>query len=269
MNIQSCPECDALASHGFNDGPCDKHTIMKYKSVEELNNKIMKAVEEDDAFEAYLFGKYPKLFPCDEDGHLLPQSQRCWNDCPDGWRDIVDSLFGCIDDYVNNYKHTEINPKQKFRLKFRQLYWKYVRDPIYRKFNPYRDFEKRLPKGAKFASPSNEEREKINKSFAARLRSLVSKIDNVLFNRHDLYIGVSPPSVTIAQYKEKFGTLRIYFDGGNDVVKGMVSYAEHLSSLTCQDTGKRGQLCKRGSWYATLCDEEAQKEGYKPVDEEI
>jgi hypothetical protein len=74
---------------------------------------------------------------------------------------IVDSLFGCIDDYVSNHKHTEINPKQRLRLKLRQLYWKYVRDPIYRKFNPYRDFEKRLPKGAKFASPSNEEREKL------------------------------------------------------------------------------------------------------------
>jgi hypothetical protein len=242
---------------------------MKYKSVEELNDKIMEAIEEEDNFEAYLFGKYPKLFPRDEDGHLLPQSQRCWNDCPDGWRDIVDSLFGCIDDYVSHHKRTEINPKQKLRLKFRQLYWKYVRDPIYRKFNPYRDFEKRLPKGAKFASPSNEEREKINKTFAARIRNIVSTIDKILFNRLDLYIGVKCPAVTIDQYKEKFACLRIYHSGGNDVVDGMIRYAEHLSSLTCQYTGKPGQLCKRGSWYATLCDEEAQKEGYKPVDEEI
>ena len=51
---------------------------MKYKSVEELNDKIMETIEEDDNFEAYLFGKYPKLFPRDEDGHLLPQSQRCY-----------------------------------------------------------------------------------------------------------------------------------------------------------------------------------------------
>jgi hypothetical protein len=269
MNIQSCLECDALASHGYNDGPCDKHTNMKYKSVEELKEHILSEIEDGDIFEEYLFKKYPRLFPTNENGELLPQSQRCWNDCPIGWMSIVDSLFGCIDDYVSHHKHTEINPKQRLRLKFRQLYWKYVRDPIYRKFNPYRDFEKRLPKGAKFASPSNEEREKINKTFAARIRNIVSTIDKILFNRLDLYIGVSPPSVTIAQYKEKFGTLRVYYDGGNDVVKGMVRYAEHLSSLTCQYTGKRGQLCKRGSWYTTLCDEEAQKEGYKPVDEEI
>jgi hypothetical protein len=23
--ISSCPDCDALASHGANDGPCEKH----------------------------------------------------------------------------------------------------------------------------------------------------------------------------------------------------------------------------------------------------
>jgi hypothetical protein len=238
---------------------------MKYKSVEELNDKIMEAIEEDDKFETQLFAKYPALFPRDESGNLLPQSQRCWNDCPDGWRNIVDSLFDCIDDYVKHHKYTEVNPKRKLQLRMRKAYWKYVRDPIYRKFNPYRDFEKRLPKGAKFASPSNEEREKINKTFASRIRALVSTIDRKFFNRHDLYIGVSPPPVVIDQYKEKFGTLRVYFDGGDDVVKGMVHYAEHLSSLTCQDTGKPGQLCRRGMWYATLSKSQAKKQGYKPT----
>ena len=65
MNIQSCPECDALASYGYNDGPCDKHANTKYSSVKELKDKIMQDVEEDDAFEAQLFTKYPALFPRD------------------------------------------------------------------------------------------------------------------------------------------------------------------------------------------------------------
>jgi hypothetical protein len=265
MNIQSCPECDALASHGYNDGPCDKHTNMKYKSVEELKEHILCEIEDGDIFEEYLFKKYPRLFPTNENGELLPQSQRCWNDCPIGWMSIVESLFDCIDDYVKYHKHTKINPKRKHQLRIRKAYWKYVRDPIYRKFNPYRDFEKRL-KGRKFISPTDEERAKINKTFAARIRALVSAIDKKFFDRYDLYIGVSPPPVVIEQYKEKFGTLRVYYDGGDDVVKGIVRYAEHLSSLTCQDTGKTGQLCKRGSWYATLSNEQAEKQGYKPVE---
>jgi len=240
---------------------------MKYSSVEELKDKIMQDVEED-AFEAQLFTKYPALFPRDESGNLLPQSQRCWNDCPDGWKNIVDSLFGCIDDYVKHHKHTKINPKRKHQLRIRKAYWKYVRDPIYRKFNPYRDFEKRL-KGRKFISPTDEERAKIDKTFAARIRALVSAIDKKFFDRRDLYIGVSPPSVTIDQYKEKFGTLRIYHSGGDDKVDGMICYAEHLSSLTCMDTGNAGRLCKRGGWYATLSKAQAKKQGYKPVKEDI
>lgn len=240
---------------------------MKYSSVKELNDKIMESIENDNVFEAQLFAKYPDLFPRDEEGNLLPQSQRCWNDCPDGWRNIVDSLFGCIDVYVKHHKHTEVNPKRKFQLRMRKVYWKYVRDPIYKKFNPYRDFEKRLPKGAKFASPSKEEREQINKAFAFRIRALVSSIDRKFFNRDDLYITTSPPPVVIDQYKEKFGTLRVYFDGGDDVIKGMVRHAEYLSSLTCQDTGKPGQLCYRGMWYATLSKAQAKKQGYKPTKE--
>lgn len=238
---------------------------MKYKSVKELNDKIMESVEESDAFEAQLFAKYPSLFPRDEEGNLLPQSQRCWNDCPDGWKNIVDTLFGAIDDYVKHTKYSKVNPKRKLQLKMRKAYWKYVRDPIYRKFDPYRDFKKRLPKGAKFASPSSAERERINKNFASRVRAVVNKFDKKLFDSDKLYINTSPPPVVIAQYKEKFGTLRVYFDGGDDKVDGMVRYAEYLSSMTCQDTGKPGVLCHRGGWYATLSRAQAKKQGYKPT----
>ena len=265
--IQSCPECDALASHGYNDGPCDKHINMRYKSVEELKEHILSEIEDGDIFEEYLFKKYPRLFPTDENGELLPQSQRCWNDCPVGWMSIVDSLFGCIDDYVQNHVHTKPNPKHKIRLACRRWYWKRVRDPIFRRINPYDDFEKRLPKGAKFASPNQQELLKIKASWKGKVRSAVSHVDNLLFNRPDLYMGVKCPAVTIDQYKEKFATLRVYHSGGNDVVDGMIRYAEHLSSLTCQYTGKEGKMYKRGMWYATLSPEEAEKIGYKPVEE--
>ena len=238
-----------------------------YKSVEELKEHILSEIEDGDIFEEYLFKKYPRLFPTDENGELLPQCQRCWNDCPVGWMSIVDSLFGCIDDYVQNYIHTKPNPKQKIRLACRRWYWKRVRDPIFRLVNPYDDFEKRLPKGAKFASPNQAELLKIKASWKSKVRSTVSHIDKVLFSRPDLYMGVKCPAVTIEQYKEKFACLRIYHSGGDDKVDGMIRYAEHLSSLTCQYTGKEGKMCKRGMWYATLSQEEAEKIGYKPVEE--
>ncbi len=240
---------------------------MKYKSVEELKKHILSEIEDGDIFEEYLFEKYPRLFPTDENGQLLPQSQRCWNDCPKGWMSIVDSLFGCIDDYVQNTVHSKVNPKQKIRLACRKWYWKNVRDPIFRFVNPYRDFEKRLPKSAKFASPNQEELLKIRVSWKSKVRSVVSYLDKVLFSHPNLYISIRPPAVTIDQYKEKFATLRIYQSGGDDIVNGMIRYAEHLSTITCQETGKAGQLYKKRNWYARLSKSRAKMHGYKPVED--
>lgn len=240
---------------------------MKYKSVQEVKEKITADLEDSDAFEAYLFSKYPRLFPTDENGQLLPQSRRCWNDCPEGWRNIVDSLFGCIDDYVQNIIHTKPNPKRRIRLAIRRWYWKRVRDPIFRLVNPYDDFEKRLPKGAKFASPSQAELLKIRASWKSKLRLAISYIDSKLLDKKDMYISYKTPAVTIDQYKEKFATLRVYHSGGDDEVDGMIRYAEHLSTLTCQSTGEAGQLYKRGMWYARLSPKQAKKQGFEPVEE--
>lgn len=240
---------------------------MKYKSVEEVKEKITADLEDSDAFEAHLFGKYPRLFPTDENGQLLPQSQRCWNDCPEGWRSIVESLFGCIDDYVQNYVHSKTNPKYKLRLAIRRWYWKHVKQPIFARINPYEDFQKKLPEGAKFTSPSQAELRKIRASWKNKLRLAISNIDSIFFNKKDMYISYKTPPVTIEQYKEKFATLRVYHSGGDDVVDGMIRYAEYLSTLTCQHTGKPGLMYKKGMWYARLSKSEAKKLGYTLVEE--
>ena len=60
--------------------------------------------------------------------------------------------------------------------------------------------------------------------------------------------------VTVAQMKEKFGALRFYYDGGNDYISGLVSMAEAVSEITCEECGKPGEL-RQGGWLKTLCDE--------------
>jgi hypothetical protein len=45
------------------------------------------------------------------------------------------------------------------------------------------------------------------------------------------------PQVIALQVKEKFGTLRFYFSGGDDEIHGMVSAAEHMSGLICEECG--------------------------------
>lgn len=78
---------------------------------------------------------------------------------------------------------------------------------------------------------------------------------------------INVPQVVAVQVKEKFGTLRFYFDGGDDEVHGMVSMAEYMSKHTCEECGKPGKL-RHGGWVRTLCDEHAHEFGYENEDEE-
>ena len=60
--------------------------------------------------------------------------------------------------------------------------------------------------------------------------------------------------VTVEQIKEKFGTLRFYYSGGDEYVSGLVSLAEGMSAHICEVCGNNGKLIK-GSWLKTRCKE--------------
>jgi hypothetical protein len=69
--------------------------------------------------------------------------------------------------------------------------------------------------------------------------------------------------ITVVQVKEKFGTLRFYFDMNEgttkeqyQIVNDLVSEAEVKSEVTCEDCGKPGKL-RMGGWIKCLCDEHA------------
>jgi hypothetical protein len=79
------------------------------------------------------------------------------------------------------------------------------------------------------------------------------------------------PQVTLDQVKEKFGTLRFYYTGGDEYISGMVRMAESMSGVTCEGcgaqtktkwpTGKNGGI---GGWVRTECEscEEKRKEKF-------
>ena len=60
--------------------------------------------------------------------------------------------------------------------------------------------------------------------------------------------------VTLDQVKEKFGTLRFYYTGGDDYIRGMVTMAEAMSGVTCETCGKPGTRTG-GGWIKTVCKE--------------
>lgn len=62
------------------------------------------------------------------------------------------------------------------------------------------------------------------------------------------------PQVVAEQVKEKFGTLRFYYRGGDDYIDGLVSMAESMSGVTCEECGKPGSTGGKG-WISTRCEE--------------
>jgi hypothetical protein len=59
--------------------------------------------------------------------------------------------------------------------------------------------------------------------------------------------------VKFDQVKEKYGGLRLYFSGGDDYVRGLVSMAEAFSYKVCEVCGNKGEPNK-GGWISTLCE---------------
>lgn len=59
--------------------------------------------------------------------------------------------------------------------------------------------------------------------------------------------------VIASQVKEKFGTLRFYYDGGDEAIEGMVRMAEAMTGKVCESCGVPGRLRTDG-WYRISCD---------------
>ena len=67
------------------------------------------------------------------------------------------------------------------------------------------------------------------------------------------------PQVTLDQVKEKFGTLRFYYTGGDNYIDGMVRMAESMSGVICEECGAPGQR-RGGDWIYTACDAHTKPE---------
>jgi hypothetical protein len=59
--------------------------------------------------------------------------------------------------------------------------------------------------------------------------------------------------IKLKQIKEKFGGLRVYYDGGDNYIAGAVDMAEKMSYYTCEVCGNQGEPNTTG-WISTLCE---------------
>jgi len=69
--------------------------------------------------------------------------------------------------------------------------------------------------------------------------------------------------VEAVQIKEKFGTLRFYYSGGNDQTDDVISFAENLSGTICEYCGATQDVIQTTGWVKTICKDCLEKESKK------
>ena len=179
--------------------------------------------------------KYPKMMV--NRNKDMKETCMCWGfECGDGWFNILDQL-------MSNIQH-HIDWKEKQRagaIKYNEM-------AAQAKAGNFDLFEETMK-----ALPNDEYKEK-------RLAEIVAGDFRP--------VPESIPQVTLDQVKEKFGTLRFYYQGGDDYISGMVSLAESMTAVTCENCGNPGS-CRGGGWVHTYCTpcEEARELARKQYDE--
>jgi len=91
--------------------------------------------------------------------------------------------------------------------------------------------------------------------------------ENQFIDREERKVDDPVEQVIITQIKEKFGTLRFYYGGGDLYISGLVAMAESMSSVLCEKCGNPGHRYDNKKWVRILCDFHAEKMGY--VDDEF
>ena len=180
--------------------------------------------------------KYPKMMV--NRTKPMMETCMCWGfECGDGWFNILDQLMGNIQHHID------------WREKQRNGAIKYNEMATQAKAGNFDLFEEDMK-----ALPNDEYKEK-------RLAEIVAGDFREVPN--------SIPQVTLDQVKEKFGTLRFYYTGGDDAIDGMVRMAESMTEVTCEECGNVGER-RGGGWIHTFCNpcEEKRELARKKANEE-
>jgi len=152
----------------------------------------------------------------------MQETCMCWGfECGDGWFNILNQLMSQIQHHID------------WKEKQRAGAIKYNEMAAQAKAGNFDLFEETMK-----ALPNDEYKEK-------RLAEIVAGD----FRQ----IPESIPQVTLDQVKEKFGTLRFYYSGGDDYISGMVTMAEAMSGVTCEGCGNPGER-RGGGWVHTYCE---------------
>jgi hypothetical protein len=167
--------------------------------------------------------KYPKIF-ADRHGDKK-KTLMCWGfSHGDGWYNIIDMLCANIQSHIDSTRRQRANDLLFNRALMRSTKQNYK--PLINYFS-----------GGKIPSAYHVE-------YAAKVFEDIEPQCRI--------VHTACPQVVAVQVKEKYGTLRFYYDGGDDYIQGLVALAESMSSCTCEECGAPGTTDGMG-WIRTLC----------------
>ena len=169
---------------------------------------------------------YPKMM-VNRDKHMT-ETAMCWGfDCGDGWFNILNQLMGNIQHHID------------WKIQQHESAIKYNEMAALCKAGNFELFEKEY----KGIEKEYKDR-RLEEIIKGNLRTVPELV----------------PQVTLDQVKEKFGTLRFYYTGGDDIIDGMVRMAEAMSGVTCEACGNtaetnwpKGKNGGIGGWVRTIC----------------
>lgn len=153
---------------------------------------------------------------------------RCEMSIGDGWFDIIDMLCANIQSHINRTRQNRHDVLVYNRALSRAIRGDFS---TYEQLNDYQR----------------------------------KKIDEALLDPEPQLkiVPLACPQVVVSQIKEKFGTLRFYYTGGDEYVDGLEHMADSMSAVMCEDCGCPGKSrSSKGKWIRTLCDKHAYEQGY-------
>ena len=175
--------------------------------------------------DALLCEKYPKMMV--NRNKDMKETCMCWGfECGDGWYNILNQLMGNIQHHID-WKEKQHNWAVKYNKMAQagksgdaELFADLVA----------KEYADQPTIGADYI------RERCEDMIKNPLRDVPELI----------------PQVTLDQVKEKFGTLRFYYTGGDEYISGMVTMAEAMSGCTCEECSAPAETHGPG-WIRTIC----------------
>lgn len=169
----------------------------------------------------YLVLKYPKLF-VNRYADMQTSAMSWGFDIDDGWFWLIDNLCNSIQSYIDNN-----SKKYRIKNKFARIFFKFI----------------------------TKQRSSSKFSFIRRFLIKYGKYFYKIEDKFEKEEYESICQVTVDQVKEKFGGLRFYYTGGDDVIHGMVWLAESMSYNTCEICGSTKNIGRTKGWIKVICED--------------